>query len=194
MEKESRVAKTFLEYRGQLVKAIRGIVRSDDIEDIVQETFVKSFEAELKQEIKYERTYMLKTARNLALNHVARASEKFNDSLEEVSGLPGNLKSKNLEKQVESKERFLNFCRATDTLSVEVKRVFLLKKVYGLSQKEIAEYLGLSQSTIEKHVAKGLQQCSTYLKSLSQQDDNKVLESARGSAMAGSFGNRQLKK
>ena len=194
MEKESRIAKTFLSYRGQLVKAIRGIVKTDDIEDIVQETFVKSFEAELKQEIKYERTYMLKTARNLALNHVARASEKFNDSLEELSGLPAHLTSTNLEKQVESKERFLNFCRATDTLSVEVKRVFLLKKVYGLSQKEIADYLGLSQSTIEKHVAKGLQQCSSYLNSLSQQESDKMIGCAPGSAMAGSFGHKQLKK
>ena len=198
MQKESRIAKTFLSYRGQLIKAIRGIVRSDDIEDIVQETFVKSFEAELKQEIKYERTYMLKTARNLALNHVAKASEKFNDSLEELSGLPSHLTSKHLEKQVESKERFLNFCRATDTLSVEVKRVFLLKKVYGLSQKEIAEYLGLSQSTIEKHVAKGLQQCSSYLNRLSQQDDNKMVVSASDSHLssmkAGANGQRQFKK
>ena len=194
MEKESRIAKTFLSYREQLVKTIRGIVKSDDIEDIVQETFVKSFEAELKQEIKYERTYMLKTARNLALNHVARASEKFNDSLEELSGLPAHLTSKNLEKQVESKERFLNFCRATDTLSVEVKRVFLLKKVYGLSQKEIADYLGLSQSTIEKHVAKGLQQCSSYLSRLSQQDSERMVGCAPDSARAGSIGQRQFKK
>ena len=166
-----------MNYRAQIAKAISGIVKSDDIEDIVQETFVKSFEAELKQEIKYERTYMLKTARNLALNHVARASEKLNESLEDLAGPPPHLMSRNLEKQVESKERFLNFCRATDTLSVEVKRVFLLKKVYGLSQKEIAEYLGLSQSTVEKHVAKGLQQCSNYLKRLSQQSEQPMVES-----------------
>ena len=183
-----------MSYRTQIVKAISGIVKSDDIEDIVQETFVKSFEAELKQEIKYERTYMLKTARNLALNHVSRASEKFNDSLEDLAGLPPHLMSKNLEKQVESKERFLNFCRATDTLSVEVKRVFLLKKVYGMSQREIAEYLGLSQSTVEKHVAKGLQQCSNYLARLSQQNENQVVESAVVRKRTGTLGSGHHKK
>lgn len=167
MTKTSKIEKTFLRYRSQLVSVISSIVRSDDIEDIVQETFVKSFEAELKQEIKYERTYMLKTARNLALNHVSTASAKHDQSLEELDGLPDDLTSLQLEKQVESKERFLNFCRATDTLSVEVKRVFLLKKVYGLSQKDIADYLGLSQSTVEKHVAKGLLHCANYLKTLS---------------------------
>lgn len=167
------IENTFIHYRAQLVSAIKGIVRStDDIEDIVQETFVKSYEAELKQEIRYERTYMLRTAKNLALNHVSRASERHNQSLDDMDTLPHNLTSVELEKQVESKERFLNFCRATDTLSVEVKRVFLLKKVYGMSQRDIAQYVGLSESTVEKHVAKGLLQCSLYLKNLSRQNDD----------------------
>jgi RNA polymerase sigma-70 factor (ECF subfamily) len=167
MIKKSTLEQTYLKCRSQLVRVISGIVRSDDIEDIVQETFVKSFEAELKQEITYERTYMLTTAKNLALNHVAKASERKNQSLDDMQSLPNDLTSKSLESQVESKERFLHFCRATDTLSVEVKRVFLLKKVYGMSQKDIADYIGLSQSTVEKHVAKGLLQCSLYLQQLS---------------------------
>ena len=172
MTKRRSIEKTFIHYREQLVGAIRSIVRSaDDIEDIVQETVVKSYEAELKQEIRYERTYMLRTARNLALNHVTKACERQNQSLDEMDVVPQNLTSDELEKQVESKERFLNFCRATDTLSVEVKRVFLLKKVYGMSQRDIADYIGLSESTVEKHVAKGLLQCSRYLQQLAQQEE-----------------------
>tara|TARA_R110002153_G_scaffold99102_4_gene234377 strand:- start:34601 stop:35161 length:561 start_codon:yes stop_codon:yes gene_type:complete len=170
MIKASTLEQTYLKCRAQLIRVISGIVHSDDIEDLVQETFVKSYEAELKQEITYERTYMLKTARNLALNHISRASERKNQSLDGMKSLPNDLTSKSLESQIESKERFLNFCRATDTLSVEVKRVFLLKKVYGMSQKDIAEYIGLSQSTVEKHVAKGLLQCSLYLQQLANSD------------------------
>lgn len=150
-----------------MAKIIGGIVKKDDVEDIVQETFIKSYEAGLKQEIKFERTYMLRTARNLALNHVSSASQRKNQYLDDLEHLPSDLTSNTLESQIESKERFLNFCRATDSLSVEVKRVFLLKKVYGLSQKDIAKYIGLSESTVEKHVAKGLLQCSLYLQQLS---------------------------
>jgi len=163
MIKKSTLEQTYFKCRTQLIRVIGGIVHSDDIEDIVQETFVKSYEAELKQEITYERTYMLTTAKNLALNHVSRASAQKNRSLDDMQSLPSDLTSKSLESEVESKERFLNFCRATDTLSFEVKRVFLLKKVYGMSQKDIAGYIGLSESTVEKHVAKGLLQCSLYL-------------------------------
>jgi DNA-binding transcriptional ArsR family regulator len=42
--------------------------------------------------------------------------------------------------------------------------VFVLRKVYRLSHAEIAEVLGVSHSTIEKHVAKGLVRCRDYLR------------------------------
>lgn len=171
MIKKSTLEQTYLKCRFQLIKVIGSIVHSDDIEDLVQETFVKSYEAELKQEITYERTYMLKTARNLALNHISKASVRKNQSLDDMQILPSDLTSKSLESQIASKERFLHFCRATDTLSVEVKRVFLLKKVYGLSQKDIADHIGLSESTVEKHVAKGLFQCLIFLQQLTNIDN-----------------------
>ncbi len=148
------------------MRAISTIVNKDDIEDIVQEAFIKSYEAQLKQEIRYERTYMLRTVKNLALNHVASAAVQLNDAVENMDALPYDLVGHSLEKNVESKERFIHFCRATDTLSAEVKRVFLLKKVYDMKQKDIAELVGLSESTVEKHVAKGLLLCSRYLAEL----------------------------
>lgn len=169
MKRASTLEATYLQCRSQLERVIGRIVRRDDIEDIVQETFIKSYQAELQHEITFERTYMLKTARNLALNHVSKASEKHNQSLDDIDGLPTNLTSQTLEKQVESTQRFLDLCRATDSLSPEVKRVFLMKKVYDMSQKDIAQHCGLSESTVEKHVAKGLLQCSIYLHKLNEQ-------------------------
>ncbi len=166
MAKRSELVDVFLNYRTQLRRAVSGIVRSDDIDDIVQETFIKSYEADLKQDIKYERTYMLRTARNLAINHVSRACERSNISMEECNEYDSNLMGSHLETLFESKERFFHFCRATDMLSNEVKRVFILKKVYGLSQKEISCRLGISESMVEKHVAKGLQKCSKILERL----------------------------
>lgn len=144
------------------------IVKIDDIDDIVQETFVKTYEADLKQEIKYVRSYMLKTAKNLALNHVARWDNKYNDSLDNFIHPPTQLNSPNIEDDYESKEQFLLFCLATEQLSGSVQKCFVLKKVYGLSQKEIARYLTLSESTVEKHIAQGLLKSASYIKRINQ--------------------------
>ncbi|OUS24568.1 RNA polymerase subunit sigma-70 [Thalassotalea sp. 42_200_T64] len=156
MEKTVKLSDIFMGYRGNIRQLISRIVKRDDIDDIVQETFIRTYEADLKQKIKYVRSYMLTTAKNLALNHSARWDNKFNDSLEDFTVPPVELNSRSFEEDFESQEKFLFFCRAAEQLPSSVRKCFVLKKVYGLSQKEIAQYLQLSESTVEKHVAKGL--------------------------------------
>ncbi|MFB0980671.1 MAG: RNA polymerase sigma factor [Alteromonadaceae bacterium] len=165
---EPKLSDVFISYRAKIRRVVSRIVHPEDIDDIVQDTFVRSYEANLKQEIKYSRSYMLKTAKNLALNHIAKWDNKFNDSIEEFSEPPIELTSQNFEDEFESKERFLVFVQATNQLATAVRKCFILKKVYGLSQKEIAKYLHISESTVEKHVAKGLLKCSLYM----EQNDN----------------------
>ncbi|KGJ92848.1 RNA polymerase sigma factor [Colwellia psychrerythraea] len=169
MARNSTLAKLFISTKRNIGYLISHIVKPDDIDDIVQETFVKTYEADLKQEIKYVRSYMLKTAKNLALNHVAKWDNKYKDSLEEFTEPPVQLMSTNVEDDYESKEQFLFFCRATDQLSGSVRKCFILKKVYGLSQKEIASYLKLSESTVEKHIAQGLLKSSRYIKQMNDE-------------------------
>lgn len=154
---------TFIRYQKNIKSLISRMVKHDDIDDIVQETFIRSYEANLKQEIKYAKSYMLQTAKNIAFNHNSKWDNKFNDSLEGFIEPPKGLSSNNFEEDFESKERFLSFCKATDQLSGSVRKCFILKKVYGLSQKEIAQYLQLSESTVEKHVAKGLLKSIQYM-------------------------------
>ena len=168
MARNSKLEKLFISTKRNISYLISHIVKPDDIDDIVQETFVKTYEADLKQEIKYVRSYMLKTAKNLALNHVTKWDNKYKDSLEDFSEPPVQLTSTKVEDDYESKEQFLFFCRATDQLSASVRKCFILKKVYGLSQKEIASYLNLSESTVEKHVAQGLLKSVQYIKRMNQ--------------------------
>lgn len=163
MTKKNSLTASFLGLSTQLRRFVSRIVAPDDVEDIVQETFIKSYEADLKKDIKYARSYMLRTAKHLALNHVAKWDNKYNDSLDEGSEYQQALSSLQLEDEVTSKERFLLFCRATEQLSQSVRKCFILKKVYGMSQKEIAQQMQLSESTVEKHIAKGLLQSMQYM-------------------------------
>ena len=148
MIKEPKLSDVFISYSAKIRRVVSRIVHPEDIDDIVQDTFVRSYEANLKQEIKYSRSYMLKTAKNLALNHIAKWDNKFNDSIEEFSEPPIELISQNFEDEFESKERFLVFVQATNQLATAVRKCFILKKVYGLSQKEIAKYYTYLQKLI----------------------------------------------
>jgi RNA polymerase sigma factor (sigma-70 family) len=157
------IAEVFASVRAQISRVVSRVVRPADIEDIVQETFVRSFEAELAQKISHPRAFLLKTAWNLALNHVDRADRRFVQSLEDLPGAEALTDGETVESQLEAQERLLIFCRAVRELPLQCRRAFLLKKVYGMSQRDIAQYLGISESTVEKHVAKGILRCWTYL-------------------------------
>lgn len=165
MSKEKKLTDLFVNYSASIRRTVARFVNRDDIDDIVQETFVRSYEADLKQKIQYPRSYMLKTAKHLALNHLDKWDNKFKQTLLDDLDAPDEIKTEQLEAQFESKERFLLFCRAANQLSGPVRTTFILKKVYGFTQKEIAHYLNLSESTIEKHVASGLLKCSEYMAS-----------------------------
>jgi len=64
---------------------------------------------------------------------------------------------------VAAQRRFELFCRAAAELPEQCRRVLILRKVYGFSQHEVAEQLGITISTVEKHLAKGLVRCSQFM-------------------------------
>ena len=154
---------SFLSNRRLLFRIVGRIVRPDEIEDVVQETFVLSYAAARNQEIFNPRAFMVTTARNIALNHVTRSGYKLNCPIEDLDELDVPALVGSVDEQYQSGEKFLVFCRAVAALPLACRRVFILKKVYGFSQTEIADFLDLSSSTVEKHVAKGMLLTAQYM-------------------------------
>lgn len=159
------IASTFIEFRSHLERLVATIVGTHSVEDIVQETFVRSYEASRKQTIHHPRSFMWRTARNIALNHVLNANNKLTTNVADFFDpdvyIPADCVE--LEREIEETERFAVFREAIETLPPQCHLAFTLKKIHGLSQKEIAARLGISESTVEKQVAKGLLMCARFM-------------------------------
>ena len=52
---------------------------------------------------------------------------------------------------------------AIESLPKACRQIFKLRKIYGLSHKEIAEKLGISERTVNVQVGKGVKRCVAYL-------------------------------
>jgi RNA polymerase sigma-70 factor (ECF subfamily) len=65
--------------------------------------------------------------------------------------------------QVCSEEEFSRFCDAVRYLPVQCRRAFVLKKVYGYSQREIAKVMQISERTVEKHISSGIKRCMYFM-------------------------------
>lgn len=154
---------SFVSHRKRLWRFIGRLVRPDEIEDIVQETFVQSYTAAGSQHIHNPQAFMYRTARNLALNSLNRSERKLSLSMEEIEETDLVAGTDQVEHQCQSDEQFRTFCRAVAALPVACRKVFILKKVYGLSQKEIAEMLDIASSTVEKHIARGMSATASFM-------------------------------
>lgn len=158
------------------LKAIvsRYLKRPEDIEDIVQETFVRTYEAKQKSQILNLRAYFYKTARNLSLKHLALHTNKVVDYLGDLGILEVYDSRAPLENQIEAHEQFSIFCEAVRELPLQCRRVFILRKIYGLSHEEIAERLNITVSTTNQHLAKGVARCALYMRERGYLLDSKV--------------------
>jgi len=159
---DNQLSDMYLSIRGRLARAVTNIVPPGEVEDIVQETYVRACRASQASELRSPRSYMLRTAKNLALDHVKRAEYRLADSIADEDESEGHQElpmAKDTLDQVCSDEEFATFCAAVRGLPVQCRRAFVLRKVYGYSQREIAQEMQISEKTVEGHIAVGITRC-----------------------------------
>jgi RNA polymerase sigma factor (sigma-70 family) len=139
---------------------------AEDVEDLVQETYVRMFALRDYRKIDSPRAMLFRVAHNMAVERARRQSTQATDSVADLELLNVYSTVASADEQIDARRRFESFCAAVDRLPPLCRRVFVLRKVYRLSHDEIAEVLGVSHSTIEKHVAKGLVRCRDYMRAI----------------------------
>lgn len=134
-----------------------------DPEDLVHEAFARAIACKTWREIGNPAAFATRVLRNCALDALRRrkvltitAVADF-ERIEPVDEAPG------AQAMLESREELRLLADAISELPTQCRRVFTLRKVYSLSPEEIAVRLGLSVSTVEKHLVKGLRYCSDKL-------------------------------
>ena len=173
MTAEEAFNNIFVTTRNSLFRAVSRLVPPREIEDIVQETYVRVCQYDKKDEIVQPEAFLMRTARNLAIDYLKRADTRLVESSDEKPELVDiDDELDTTYQQVVSDQEFGQFCEAVRLLPIQCRKVFVLKKVYGYSQKEIAKQLGLSQSTVEKHVALGIQRCTSFIM---EQESNQTI-------------------
>lgn len=166
--KEQRTASvtvSFLENFTFLQKYLtRYFTEHQDIEDVVQETYLRAYSAERHKVIDHPRAFLFRVARNLALTALKKKSRQITDYIEDfelplAAGLADTVES-----EVEARQNIGIYCEAVTALPEQCRRVFLLRKVHGLSHREIAERMNLTNSSVEKHILNGALKCRAYIR------------------------------
>ncbi|MEW6998631.1 RNA polymerase sigma factor [Colwelliaceae bacterium BS250] len=167
MSNDTLFYKTYLSSRKTISRLVARIVPPHEIEDIVQETYVRICQIENKENISSPKSFMYKIARNLALDYQKQAHVRLVDGIENMEALEQLLSNHHKDEMYDNaltNIEFSHFCEAVRQLPVQCRKVFVLKKVYGYSQREIAAQLNLSESTVEKHISTGMKRCTLFMR------------------------------
>ena len=166
MPESENILSVYMSIRASLARAVMAIVPPREIEDIVQETYVRVCQIEKKERITEPRSFLFRTARNLALDYVKKAETRLAGGVDDIDSFtPGTvdaLADDTLGK-VTSNEEFALFCESVRMLPVKCRRAFVLKKVYGYTQREIAREMMISEKTVEKHISEGIKRCTYFM-------------------------------
>lgn len=156
----SPVSAAFVENRDFLKNFLgRFFSRRQDIEDVVQETYLRAYVAEQKKGIEHPKGYLFRVAKNIALTELTKKSRRITSYLEEA-GVSVNIETEaSALEEIEAQELLVQYCAAVATLSDKCREVFLLRKVHGLRHKEIQERMSLSESSVAKYLREGILVC-----------------------------------
>lgn len=146
---------------------IRGYFpHTEDIDDILQEVFLRAFKQDQGVTIFFYKAFLYKVARNVCLNEIGRARRKMESAAEDLGGPDVFIDGSHVEgdARLESRRKLAHLAEAVETLPPKCRKVFIMRKIDGMRIKDIAEELGVSPSAIEKHVAHGLFLCGEYLR------------------------------
>jgi len=182
MSNDTLFYKAYLASRNSISRLVARIVPPHEIEDIVQETYVRICQIENKESITSPTSFMYKTARNLAIDYQKQARIRLVDGIENMETFEQQLPERHKDEMYESalsNNEFSHFCEAVRQLPVQCRKVFVLKKVYGYTQREIAAQLNLSESTVEKHIANGMKRCTLFMRKIKASTNNQEVTSVQ---------------
>ncbi len=135
-----------------------------DVDDLVQEAFSRLLKAHDSGPIVNPRAFLFVVARNLALNQLRHLRYERPQGANEVDPLSIIDEVNSPPESLASKEEFQHLIQAIQSLPERCRQVMTLRKIYGLSQKEVAKKLGISVHTVEAQGSIGLRKCIDYFR------------------------------
>ncbi len=133
-----------------------------DVDDVIHEAYSRLLRARATTQFANTKAFLFTTARNVALDHFRRQQIAATESLAEIDALPVFEESGVIETVSRHQELEL-LTQAIQSLPDRCRQVLTLRKIYGLSQKEIAAQLGISEHTVEAQIGNGMRRCAAFL-------------------------------
>jgi RNA polymerase sigma factor (sigma-70 family) len=136
--------------------------RRDEVADLRQEVYVRVYEAAARALPTQPRAFVFTTARHLLADRARRGKVVSIEPMGDLEPLHVLVDEVSPERWCGGRQVLRRLADAFDRLPDRCREVVWLRRVEHLSQREVAHRLGISEKTVEKHIAKGMRLMALY--------------------------------
>lgn len=156
-------AREILMHEDALVRYLRRTwSNGDEIHDLRQEIYVRVYEAASRARPSIPKSFLFATARHLIADRLRRSRVVSIEAVGDLGASDVLIDEVSPERRLDARQVLKRLAKAFDRLPDRCREVVWLRRVEELPQKEVAFRLGISEKTVEKHVAKGVRLIAEY--------------------------------
>jgi len=139
-----------------------------DVPDLRQDIYVRVYEAAANSRPQSPKSFLFATARHLITDRVRRKRIVSIDAVGDLDALNVLIEEIGPERRLGAHQELRRMAQALDALPPRCRETVWMRRVFDLPQKVVADKLGITEKTVEKHLMKGVQLLARAL--LSQPD------------------------
>jgi RNA polymerase sigma-70 factor (ECF subfamily) len=123
-----------------------------DIADLRQDIYVQVYEAALKGLPESPKAFVFTIARHLLIRRMRREQIVPFEAVSDFDALGAAIETPGPENGVIARDELRRLQGAVDRLPPRAREAFVMQQVEGLSRREIAQRMGVSEKTVKTHL------------------------------------------
>lgn len=135
-----------------------------DVDDVLQESYLRLLKARAAHPIQSGKAFLFTVARNVALNLLQRQRISPISAVADLSSLPVMDDNADVSEAACTREEIALLADGIERLPTRCREIFILRRIQGVPQKEIASRLGISEQTVQVQVQRGVKHCAEFLR------------------------------
>jgi len=128
----------------------------DERADLRQEVYARVYQAAASELPRHPKAFLLTTARHLVVDRARRGKVVSIEPMGDLEPLHVLVDEVSPERWCGGRQVLRRLSDALDRLPDRCREVVWLRRVEELSQREVAQRMGITEKTVEKHIAKGM--------------------------------------
>lgn len=158
----AEIERLFRQHNAALLRFVAAKLGSEqEAREVAQEAYVRLLRLDQLETISYLRAFLFRTAANLALDRLRARGKRSGQRAADDTEF--NVFDLTPERHVAGEQAIEIMRRALAELPRKSREAFLLHRLHGLSQLQIAKRLGLKERMVRLHMARTLEHLRTRL-------------------------------